>query len=107
MLDLDLTNAINKLCEGKAGETEQKVCGLVLKNLMSKKGAKPNYNENGKPYCPNCNQPVNTKLKNGKHIFEYCKCCGQKIDWDECELVRSVKEATDEELQEILKGDKE
>ena len=82
MTDLDLTSAINKLCEGKADETEQKVCGLVLKNLISKKGVKPNYNENGKPYCPNCDQPVNTKVKNGKHIFEYCKCCGQKIDWE-------------------------
>ena len=26
---------------------------------------------------------------------------------EDCELVRSVKEATDEELQEILKGDKD
>ena len=85
MVELDLTKAINNLREGKASEKEQKVCGLVLKNLISKKGAKPNYNENGIPYCPNCDQPVSTKMKNGKHIHEYCKCCGQKIDWEEGE----------------------
>lgn len=81
--ELDLTKAINNLCEGKASEKEQKVCGIVLKNLISKKGVKPNYNENGVPYCPKCDQPVSTKIKNGKHTHEYCKCCGQKINWEE------------------------
>lgn len=82
MLDLDLTNAIDNLCKGKADEKEQKICGVVLKEFIAGKGVRPNYNSNGKPYCPKCNQPINMKLKDGKHIYEYCKCCGQKINWE-------------------------
>lgn len=83
MLDLDMTQMINNLCEGKATEEEQKICGVVLKSMIQNKGIKPIYETNGKPRCPRCTQPLNTKLKDNKHIFEYCKCCGQKIDWEE------------------------
>lgn len=87
-LDLDLTNAINNLIEGKASENEQKICGIVLKAFISKKKVKPVYSlkdvfvsGNKRAFCPNCGQPLNTKMKDGKHIHEYCKCCGQGIDW--------------------------
>lgn len=35
------------------------------------------------PHCPRCTQALNTKVVRGKHIAEYCKCCGQAIDWDD------------------------
>ena len=81
MLDLDLTMAISHLCDGKASVKEQKVCGTVFKAILENKGVKPNF-KNDKPYCPKCNQPINTKVKDGKHIYEYCKCCGQHINWE-------------------------
>lgn len=83
MVDLDLTNAINNLCNGKATKTEQEICGLVLKNMIQKPKVVPNYNSQGLPYCPNCNQPLNTKLKNGLHVHQFCKCCGQHINWND------------------------
>lgn len=80
--ELDLTMAINHLLTGKATEQEQVVCGIVLKSYIQKPKVKPNYNANNKPYCPNCDQPLNVKMKNGMNIFQYCKCCGQAIDWE-------------------------
>lgn len=38
MVELDLTAAIDKLCRGEASEKEQKVCGIVLKNMITKNG---------------------------------------------------------------------
>ena len=83
MVNLDMTQMINNLCEGKATAEEQQICGITFKAMIQNKGIKPNKDEFGKPYCPKCGQPVNTKMKDGKHIFEYCKCCGQHIDWEE------------------------
>ena len=82
MLDLDMTRMIDSLFEGTASAEEQKICSIALKALIQNKGIKPNY-IHGMPRCPKCNQPINTKMKDGKHIFEYCKCCGQHIDWEE------------------------
>lgn len=83
MLNLDMTQMINNLCEGKATAEEQQICGITFKAMIQNKGINPIYDNNGKPHCPKCEQPLNTKLKDGKHIFEYCKCCGQHINWEE------------------------
>lgn len=80
MLELNVTAAVNNLIAGKASAQEQTICGIALKALIVKK--KPNYNEHNRPYCPKCDQPLNIKLKDGKNIYEYCKCCGQGIDWE-------------------------
>ena len=82
MVELDLTNTINRLCEGKSDESEQKILGIIFKSMITKNGVKPNYNEAGKPYCFGCNQPLNTKMKGDMHVHQYCKCCGLKIDWE-------------------------
>lgn len=82
MVEMDITIAVNHLIEGTANKVEQQICGIILKNLMESKGVKPEYKKD-KPYCPTCNQPINTKQKDGVHIYRHCKCCGQKIDWGE------------------------
>lgn len=84
MLDLDMTRIIDSLFDGSATPQEQKICAIALKSMIQNKGIKPVY-ENGRPRCPRCTQALNTKLKDGKHIFEYCKCCGQHINWEDKE----------------------
>lgn len=44
MVELDLTAAIDHLCAGTASEKEQKVCGIVLKNMITKKDHKERKN---------------------------------------------------------------
>lgn len=80
MVELNLTGAINRLIDGKATPSEQRLCGITLKNLIAKPRIKPTMS-NGKPYCTNCSQPLNTKMKDGFHIHQFCKVCGQGVDW--------------------------
>ena len=82
MAEINITYMINKMCEGKLNENEQMAAGIIMKALIHNDAVKPDYDEHLRPKCPNCGRALNTKMKNGKHIHQYCKVCGQHINWD-------------------------
>lgn len=114
MLDLDLTKAINNLCEGKADEKEQKICGVVLKEFIVKKSMEQGMTRSEQKYQKaikmlaeeyhkaivqvSVRKPMAYALYQVWRYFDQHEKSRMTDEWrlDEIDLVEAEKEVKDE-----------